>query len=362
MPCQYSPQCGGCDLQHLEYKTQLENKKKQISKLLNFQNTEILSGPECNYRNRMDFLFFPGGIGLRDKNNRKIIDIEDCPIANSRINELLKEIRESEYFTEYSQECSFAVIRASSKDYSISFVLRPNLKNKEEIIEKVREFSKKINAKNILVTFPEKVEDSTSSDYLIIKGKDYLEEEFLNLNFRYPTQGFFQNNPSVAEMMLKYVKELLSKYSIREAHLLDLYGGVGTFGVTNYKEFRKITIIESFPPAIEMAKENIKLNQVKNAEAFALDAQQLRKVKLSAPLYVITDPPRSGMDEKVIVLLKELQPEAIIYISCNPQQLAKDVLKFKKCKLKSVALFDLFPQTKHFEVIAELAKISPTLK
>jgi tRNA/tmRNA/rRNA uracil-C5-methylase (TrmA/RlmC/RlmD family) len=183
-----------------------------------------------------------------------------------------------------------------------------------------------------------------------------LQEEYLGKKFLYSVQGFFQNNTNMAVKMQEYVHELLKKYPTQSSYLLDLYAGVGTFGIINAELFKEVNIIESFAPCIETAKVNLENNNIKNAQAQVLDAKNLRRVKFKSPLYVITDPPRVGMDEKTIICLKELKPDVIIYISCNHQQLSKDVPKFKDYEVKSVAIFDLFPQTAHLETVVELVK------
>jgi 23S rRNA (uracil1939-C5)-methyltransferase len=102
---------------------------------------------------------------------------------------------------------------------------------------------------------------------------------------------------------------------------------------------------------------NLQLNNLKNIEAFAMDSKYLPKLNLKSPLYVITDPPRTGMDPKTILALKQLKPKLIIYISCNPQQLSKDLFKLREYKVVSSALFDLFPQTPHSEAVVELIPV-----
>jgi len=159
--------------------------------------------------------------------------------------------------------------------------------------------------------------------------------------------------------MHKYVNELLKSYDAKDkfGHLLDLYGGVGTFGIINADLFKKVTIVEGFQGCIDAANANIELNDIDNAEALCMDAMQLKKVKLTSPLYVVTDPPRSGMHPKTIEELIRLKPERLIYISCNVKQLEKDLPKFlKHYTLKSAAMFDLFPQTNHMESVVELWK------
>ena len=103
-------------------------------------------------------------------------------------------------------------------------------------------------------------------------------------------------------------------------------------------------------------KINLQLNNITNSQTHVLDAKHLSRLSFPKPLYIILDPPRIGMDQKTIHTLNALKPELIIYISCNPEQLEKDLSKFPNYGLKSAALFDLFPQTNHAEVIVELVK------
>jgi len=337
-PCPYYSQCGGCDLQQLEYQEQLERKKKQVMQLINFPEVKVFSGPEFSYRNRMEFLFFPGGMGLRNKNNKKIVNVDNCLISQDRINQLILEVKGLLPKGEI-------IIRATKTEDAIVFLAKESIE-----VEKIKQFAQKSSAQNVLVF------DEEEQEIISIKGKEFLSETVDGKKFLFPAAGFFQNNTFVAEQMVNYVKELLTKYPTTSAQLLDLYGGVGLFGISCADLFSKVAVIESFPAGIEAAKKNIVENKTSNVEAFCLDAKQLSRIKLEKPLYVITDPPRVGMDEKVIAELKRLNPEVIIYVSCNPQQLAKDILKFKDYTLKSIALFDLFPQTNHLEVVAELVR------
>ncbi|MFH0701200.1 MAG: 23S rRNA (uracil(1939)-C(5))-methyltransferase RlmD [Candidatus Woesearchaeota archaeon] len=369
--CPYFNRCGGCTAQNIEYKQQLNNKKQWIIKGLDLSHSEhssgtplevqVFSAQEYHYRNRMDFIVKNGKIGLRSRDNASdLIDIEECPIAEIRINELLIEVRDFFKKKELLRQdiIYYIVIRTTSlDDSSLSFTLNEESTKIKEAQDLIREFSATTSAKNVLITYtnPEN-DDSISTDFFAVKGVENLKERYLNKTFFFSVQGFFQNNTEMAKKMHEYVHQLLQKYPPKQAYLLDLYAGVGTFGIINADLFKEVTIVESFAPGIETAKLNLEENNIKNAQALVLDAKNLRKVKLRFPLYVITDPPRIGMDEKTIQQLKELKPEVIIYVSCNHQQLAKDVLKFKEYEIKSVAVFDLFPQTAHLETVVELIK------
>ncbi|MEK6922111.1 MAG: hypothetical protein AABX82_09535, partial [Nanoarchaeota archaeon] len=343
--CPYFKTCNGCATQHIDYSIQLENKKKTLQHAIEYNHIEIFADKEYFYRNRMDFLFFEEGIGFRQKEPSKRVDVEQCVIANEKINQLLKELRD--FFKtpidafdnkKKSGTLRYAVIRApqnNSKESSISFVLNSDSPRLKEVIEQVEQFAKQTTAENILVTYvvPEE-EESTSEDYIIVKGKNTLREIIMEKTFYYNVQGFFQNNFIMTEKMHMYVHNLLKKYNTKDAYLLDLYAGVGTFGIINAELFKQTTIIEGFQGCVDAAKINLQQNNIKNATALCLDATHLRRMKFNKPLYVITDPPRSGMDMKTIQQLIELRPEVIIYISCNIQQLGKDVRKFKRYEIK----------------------------
>jgi 23S rRNA (uracil-5-)-methyltransferase RumA len=402
--CKYFGRCGGCSAQHIDYSIQLENKKKLLLKAvlakvnaeqLRINHTEpvdsrekalsgqydddakenerhaisekikIFSGKEYNYRNRMDLIFTPSGIGLRKKDKwDRIIDIERCEIAVEKINELIKEIRDffksPDFFDIKSHHGTFmfAIIRATRLDSSISFVLNDKSQRLTEATEQISKFAENTDANNVVVSYiPPNAGRAVSEEYYTIKGTDNLRETYLGREFSFSLQGFFQNNSEMAEKMHEYVNEMLKSYgeeNTKKTHLLDLYGGVGTFGINNAGLFKDVIIVENFAGSIESAKHNIEKNNIDNAKAIVLDAKNLKRLNLSNPLFVINDPPRSGMDPKTIEELNNLKPKVIIYISCNVIQLAKDLPKFKGYKVKSAALFDLFPQTPHSEAIVEL--------
>lgn len=351
----------------MEYSEQLSEKKRQLSRLLTApeESIAIHHGPELGYRNRMEFIFCKEGLGLRAKRAPdKIAKIEECPICAARINLLLSGINASfssnDAFSHQNQDGAFryAVIRATSLSDSVSFVLNERSPRLNQAIEKIREYAKTSPAKNILITYTNPDDDEqTSGEFFTVKGEPTLKENLLGRQFTFSAQGFFQNNTSVAEQLQDYVRTILEKYGFQNTKtsaLLDLYAGVGTFGIINSHLFSQVFIVESFPGCTKSAEENLKLNNVKNASIYTIEAHSIGRLKINQDCYAITDPPRSGMAEKAIEQIKRLKPKTIIYISCNPRQLAKDIPKFKSYTLESVALFDMFPQTRHIEAVAEL--------
>jgi len=382
--CKCFGKCGGCATQHLPYEVQLENKQKRLSQTIGFedlpairlsssksgrQGVQVFSDEEWHYRNRMDMAFVKEGIGFREKGKWwSLLRVDECPISNRRLNELNQEICaffgtaiDAFHVKQRVGTFKYAVIRTPQKDSSISFVLNKDSTRLSEAVSAIEDFAKKTTANNILITYTDsKSSQSIGEEYIVVKGSDMLEEVILGKTFRYSAQGFFQNNSVMAEKMHRYVRDLLTSYCGANGgsnynHLLDLYGGVGAFGIVNADLFHKVTSIESYEGCTIAAKANMELNGVKNMEAICMDAKRLKQVSLPEKnLYVVTDPPRSGMHPETIIQLRKLKPAVLIYISCNVEQLDKDLPKLTDYKIKSAALFDLFPQTNHMESVIEL--------
>jgi 23S rRNA (uracil1939-C5)-methyltransferase len=360
-------------LQDVSYESQLSSKCRTLAGHLGVDpsSIKVFHDAPFNYRNRMDFIFHKGGLGLRKRHDWKtIIDVEKCMISDEKLNMLLSEIREFFKSRRLFAESfdikrklgvfKYAVIRTPANISSVSFVINEDSGKNAEAINIVKEYAKISSADNVLITYVPKDSDiSISSEYFAVKGGDMLIEEYLGKIFKYSVEGFFQNNTTMARKMHEYVKGLCTRHSDNQSCLLDLYAGVGTFGINNSDLFQQVFIVESDKNCIAAAIENVKDNAAKNCKVIELDAMQLKKVDISGSrgeLVVITDPPRSGMHPKTIEQLKKLKPECIIYISCNTAQLGKDLHKFPDYELKSIAMFDLFPQTPHIEAVAELVR------
>jgi 23S rRNA (uracil1939-C5)-methyltransferase len=338
---------------------QLERKKKVLEDNIKFKDVKYFYGPEYAYRNKMDFIFGKNIMGLRKKDDFKhIIDVEECVICNEKINEMLKKVREhfkeSDHFDFERDSGTFkeVILRAGYDDCGAVFILNPDSNNIKEAQDKIRNFSQESGIKNIVISYSG--EEEFLSDYFVLEGDEFIKEKLLDKTFYYSLTGFFQNNTHVASKMQDHCNSLLKKYDTKNAFLLDLYAGVGTFGIINSELFKEVLVVESVKSCIDAANKNIIENNAKNVKTMVLDAGKIKRLSLKKPLYVILDPPRSGMDQKTIDELKKIKPEAIIYVSCNVFQLSKDILKFKDYKIKSAAMFDMFPQTKHIEAVVEL--------
>ncbi|PIO06968.1 hypothetical protein COT47_02010, partial [Candidatus Woesearchaeota archaeon CG08_land_8_20_14_0_20_43_7] len=353
----------------------IENKRKLVENSIKTSGVEtrcevkIYSKEPYGYRNRMDFALTDSSPALRVKGRwDQLVPVCECPISNNKLNVLLKEVKDLcdkdrlDVFDmkKHTGTFRYSVIRAPefTDDSSISFVLNSDSQKIADATEKIKEFAKNTSAENIVVTFAASNTDiSASDDFFVVKGKDKITEKILGKTYSFSIQGFMQNNSRMAEEMVGYVKTLLASHYTKDSFLLDLYGGVGLFGIGLCEMFKETLIVESHEGSIESAKENITQNNMMNIDAVVLDAKTLYRLEIEKkknPI-VLTDPPRSGMHPKTIKYLLDLAPEKIIYVSCNPDQLRKELIQFKKKYIVvSAAAFDLFPQTNHIESIVEL--------
>jgi tRNA/tmRNA/rRNA uracil-C5-methylase (TrmA/RlmC/RlmD family) len=310
----------------------------------------------------MDFVFHAGGLGLREKGSwQSMVDIDQCVIANQELNRLLKEVREFFkgvfYFDvkrRFGTYC-YAVIRTPAEDSSISIVINKKDKKIEDATEKIKEFSQATSANNVVMTFiPHNRNVSVSDEFEAIRGSEFLKTRFMEKTFYFPVQGFLQVNNKMTERVYAYCYELFKNQDLGQKHLLDLYGGIGTFGITNSDLFKTVTVVENYTPAIQAAEMNLKENNVQNVNLMAMDARRLADLNLSHPPAIIVDPPRSGMHPRTLAQIKELKADPLIYVSCNVKHLGKDLEYLDNYRIKSAALFDMFPQTPHLEVVVEL--------
>ena len=395
--CRYFGECGGCSAQHVPYELQLKNKLNFVMSKLKKQTVElpenwtigISNDKEYNYRNRMDLIFCNEGLGLRRKDKfYKIVPISRCEISNEKLNRFIVEI--NSWFEENkdsldvfdikakSGTLKYALIRAPefSDNSTISFVINIESSRAEEHIELLKKFSDKTSAKNVVISkVPAKLDESVSRDCYAVKGSIMLDEIFsggmdtqsrFSHDYIFHSQGFFQNNSKVAQKMVEYTRDIFAEFGpevTSNATLLDLYGGVGTFGIASANLFKECLVAEAFSESIDCAKINIEKNKLSNASAVCIDATYIKNsdetykiISRAKDLFVLTDPPRSGMHPKTIRFLQEISPKVIVYVSCNPEQMAKELRFFRNYEIRSLRVFDMFPQTNHIESIIELVK------
>jgi len=377
--CPVFGRCGGCQFQDMRYEMQTEQKKRELldsltrAKLPAPEDIKVFIKEPYYYRNRMDFVISEGGPGFRQKGKfARIVNFEQCAISNNGINAALQGVRGwfeknkgriSVFDVVKRQGClRYSVIRSSyfTKETSVTFIFNKDYTDDlAGMRQLVFEFADSSDAKNVLIGYVKhNTDQSATPDYEIIKGSDILTERLGPYTYEYHTQGFFQNNPMMLMDMLMYVRENTQPgWDV----LVDLFGGVGTFGIFLNDKAREILVVDNSKEGIKCAVNNIAAAGIKNALAYEMDAAEMdilgERLRGKRAMFVL-DPPRAGLHKKTVRFIKSVKPAGMIYVSCNPQQLAQDLDVLRDYyTIKDIALFDMFPQTRHMESIAVLTPV-----
>ena len=407
--CKHFGVCGGCKWQILPYEEQLKYKQQQI--VDNLTRIGKIELPEISpilgskhiyeYRNKLEFTcadrkWLPMeafkeltseqmdeltyGLGFHIPNCfDKVLDIEEChlmPEINNRIRNVVREYARTHGLTFYNEHTHEGLLR--------TLIIRNNHKGELMLIvcfgEKVE--SQKSKVENFLdflhQEFPEiisllYVENTKFNDTigdLEVKtwfGQDYIIEEMEGLQFKVGPKSFYQTNTEQAYELYKVARELAfesqePKAESQELPLVyDLYTGTGTIANFVARQARQVIGIEYVPEAIEDAKVNSKINNIKNTLVFAGDMKDILNddfvAEYGRPDVIITDPPRAGMHEDVVNVILNAEPKRIVYVSCNPATQARDLaLLDAKYRVTRVQPVDMFPHTHHVENVVQLCR------
>lgn len=333
--CPYFGNCGGCDIMHLSYPQQLEfkeNKVKEIMEKFHINTTvqPIIASEDFFYRNKIT-LQVKEKVGLYKRKSYEIVPIDNCFISREKINELLLCIQQL-----YLNNISQIVIRVSSKESMVVIYANKKVCIDLSLLEKV----------TTVILLENKKEH-------ILKGKGYIVEELLGLQFVISSTSFFQVNTLG---MTKLYNQVL-KYAELKGHekVLDLYCGTGTIGLYLSKYCGKVLGIELNSQAIQDAIYNKNLNNIENIDFKVGDVGKLLQHTHFKPDVIIVDPPRAGLDTHTIYKIIELKPLKLIYISCDPVTLARDLNILKDTfDIQKVTPVDMFANTYHVECVGLL--------
>lgn len=333
--CPYYKECGGCQLLGLNYKDQLKYKKEKVidifKKYTNLGiNPEIIRTNNYHYRNKITLHAKDGKLGLYEKSTNKIIVIKECLLVSNEINSIIPILQNKIKINNVKQ----IIIKQMNKDIMIQFIGKIN---KDEVIKELS-----------------KIVSSIYENDSLIYGNIYLEENLSEYKFYISPNSFFQINREGTIKIYEKVKEYLGS---NNDNVLDLYCGTGTIGIYVSKYCKHITGIEINSSSVNNANKNIKENKLKNIKILEGDVGTLLKndYKYDA---IIVDPPRSGLDKRTKDTLLKMKSKKIIYVSCNPLTLARDINDLKEdFHLKDITLIDMFPNTYHVEIVTILEKI-----
>ncbi|MBO6090375.1 MAG: 23S rRNA (uracil(1939)-C(5))-methyltransferase RlmD [Lachnospiraceae bacterium] len=397
-PCPHFKECGGCTYQTFPYEEQLKIKEKQIVDMLKKSLGEnafdveeayegILGSPdESEYRNKMEFSFGdeykdgPLALGMHKRGSTyDVVNTFECRIVDEDFRRILKTT--FDYFTRLNLPYYHKMrhegilrhlcIRKGRKSGEILVFLvtssQWNLTYSEEqwngILDNWKNELLSINTKGKYAGILHIKNDSLADAVIdegstILYGRDYFEEELLGLKFKISPFSFFQNNSLAAEILYSKVKEYLLTGIEGKPVVYDLYTGTGTIAQLVSEATSKTIGVEIVEEAVEAAKISAERNNIHNCDFIAGDVLKCLEGIETLPDYIILDPPRDGINPKALEIILGYGVKRIVYVSCKPSSLARDISAFYKkgYKLKKMCLTDLFPSTYHCETVVLLEK------
>ncbi|SHO43461.1 23S rRNA (uracil(1939)-C(5))-methyltransferase RlmD [Anaerocolumna xylanovorans] len=404
--CRHFGPCGGCNYQTIPYETQLNIKEDQVKRLLGAVTEELPfqgikgSPKQWEYRNKMEFSFGdevkdgPLSLGLHKKGSfHDIITTSGCCIVHSDYNKILTCVLECsrELGLPFYRKMSHIgylrhlLVRRAEKTGEILINLItssqwelctsaneetdgqiPDTKKKDTLSEagmleelKTRLLSLPIDGKIVgfLHTVNDSQADIVKSDRTdIIYGQDYFYEELLGLTFKISTFSFFQTNSLGAEVLYDTAREFVGE--TKDKLIFDLYSGTGTIAQLLAPVAKKVIGVEIVEEAVIAAKENAALNNLDNCEFIAGDVLKVIDTIEERPDLIVLDPPRDGVNPKALEKIIQYGVERIVYISCKPTSLARDlvVLQEKGYRVEKVCCVDMFPNTGHVETVVLMSR------
>ena len=374
--CPYYGQCGGCDFQHLSYTEELWAKRQRVQDALtrlggtDLAVEEILGAKNpLHYRNKSQYpVGTDGAIGFYKVRSHQVVDVKRCQIqteesdATARaVAEWMRRYRVAPYDEHTGKGLLRHVyVRTNRKGETLCCVLvnGKGLPREAELVGYVR----KAAPKTVGVVLGVNTSHSNvilGESYRTLWGEDHLMDTLCGLRFKLSVPSFYQVNREQAEVL--YGKALEFAGLTGTETVLDLYCGTGTITLCMAKKAGRVIGAEIVPPAIRDANENAERNGIKNAEFFCGDAADIA-AKLEKdglrPDVIVVDPPRKGLAPEVIGSVCAMQPDRVVYVSCDPATLGRDVKIFERLGYKAVraAAVDLFPGTKHVESVVCLNK------
>ena len=383
--CPYARSCGGCQIQEMSYEKQLEFKEKKVR-----GNLERIGGfdaelLECimepivgmenpfHYRNKAQFPFGTDKngepvCGFYAGRTHDIIANTDCALGvdvNKTILELILKFMKEYQIPAYDEKTGRGLIRHAlirygfiTKEIMVCLVI--NGHRIPHSAELVRLLSKLDGMTSISFSPNTKQTNVIMGDsYEVLWGQGYITDFIGGIQYQISPLSFYQVNHDMAEKLYQKAAEFADLKGTET--VLDLYCGTGTIGLSMAKKARKIYGAEIVPQAIENAKENARLNNIENAEFFCGDAadaaKRFRDMGIK-PDVVLLDPPRKGCDEAVLSTVAEMNPEKIVYVSCDCATLARDAQRLSALGYapNRLAAADLFPRTAHVESVVLLSR------
>ena len=376
--CPIYDRCGGCQLQHFSYEGQLRVKRQQVVDALTrighlaceVQPVLGMDNP-WYYRNKMQFpVSHRGGklaIGCYAVQTHSVINTTSCLIqaeANNIVAQVVRDWMERFHIPAYNEKTQQGLVRhvmaRVGKDDQVMAVLITNGEKIPQVEELVAALSQEIpTLKSIIQNINTRATNIIMGNKTkLLWGRESIQQNLGGLDFDISAQSFFQVNTAQAAVL--YDRALQGAALTGGETVVDVYCGTGTIALYLAQKAKKVYGIEIVAPAIENAKENAKHNGITNAEFICGDAGvELPKLLQNGvkPDVVVVDPPRAGCEERVVRAIMQVAPWRVVYVSCNPATLARDLAIFNEIyEIQTVQPVDMFPHTTHVETVVVMGK------
>lgn len=328
--CSYYPLCGGCHIAHMSYEEQLKFKQDKITNIIhrylnkNIIINDIIYDKPYHYRNKLT-LQVDNEIGLYKQKTNDIISINNCLITDKHINDKIKYLNKLNL-----KHIKQFILRATDNEILIIIVGNKDI----DITPIYNDFD------NIVIK---------DDKYYLKKGNDYLQKKINKLYYKISLDSFFQVNYNVMIKLYDFIK----KNCKNSKNILDLYCGTGSISIYISDIAKEIEGIEINQNAIKDANYNKKINKINNVKFICSDTKDIKLNKYYDT--IIVDPPRSGLNKSIINEILKVKPQSIIYVSCDPLTLARDLKDLNNdYDIISITPFDMFPNTYHVESVCVL--------
>ena len=374
--CPYYGKCGGCDFRHMSYEEELHAKRQRVQDALSRIGgsevlvEEILGAKErLRYRNKSIYpVSAQGTVGLYRARTHEVVAVDKCLIQKEEADTAADVLRQ--YIEKYRVPCydegagkgllRHLYVRTNCKGESLLCLLvnGDKLPHEEELVNMLREALPQ-TVGIVLGSNTRRGNAILGDKYRTVWGQDYIEDTLCGLTFKLSVPSFYQVNHDQAEVLYSKAVEFADLSG--EELVVDLYCGAGTITQVMARKAKRVIGAEIVPEAIADAKENAKRNHIDNAEFFCGDAKdiaaELAKKKLR-PDVICVDPPRKGLAPEVVDAVVSMQPQRVVYVSCDPATLGRDVKRFEEQGYKAVraAAVDLFAGTANVESVVLLEK------
>lgn len=375
--CSVSKKCGSCQYQGVPYKEQLAAKQKRMKKLLGkFANVKPIIGMDdpFYYRNKVHAVFDrdkKGNIicGTYEAKTHKVVPIEECMIEDKISQEIIRTIRDmlkSFRIKTYDEDTGYGLLRHvlvrrgfSTDEIMVVLVIgSPIFPSKNNFVKALRKKYPQITTV-VLNVNAKKTSMVLGERDIVIYGKGYIRDTLCGCTFRISPQSFYQVNPVQTEILYKTAIEYAGLG--RKETVIDAYCGIGTIGLVAAKRAKNVIGVELNPDAVRDARINAKENKITNARFYQGDAGEFMENMAENGEHadvVFMDPPRTGSDKKFMSSVIKLNPSRIVYISCGPETLARDLEYLTKhgYDVRKIQPVDMFSFTDHCENICLLTK------